>query len=336
MTAGEKGLIPKSSRVSLAVRIVISAVILGVLFIELNPRSVAQTMSQVDAGSLIVAIVILFGISIPLSIRWRLLIENDGHQLGALDVWWSVLIGIFFNQLLPTSMGGDVVRGLYVHRMGLPVSSAIRTVLIDRILGFFVLTCCVVPGLIVLLCREVTVGLIALASVVVLAFIAFAAICVLDLIAPWFLRLLKIFGENAVTTRVARVVRGLTSISPLLRKILMVRRLSCSVLALSIVAQLAVFAVVVIIARAINGAVGTFEILSVVPAAFLLASVPISIAGWGVREGAMIGAMSLIGLGTPQALTVSILFGLLQLIVSLPGGVIWWLVDRRLALGRTA
>lgn len=56
----------------------------------------------------------------------------------------------------------------------------------------------------------------------------------------------------------------------------------------------------------------------------VLASVlPISMAGWGVREGAMVALFGLVGIAPAQAMTVSVTFGVLMVLTSLPGGLLW-------------
>ena len=52
---------------------------------------------------------------------------------------------------------------------------------------------------------------------------------------------------------------------------------------------------------------------------------PVSIAGWGTREGAMILVLSLIGVDFNQALGVSVLLGLSFLLSGIPGGFVWLL-----------
>jgi hypothetical protein len=59
-----------------------------------------------------------------------------------------------------------------------------------------------------------------------------------------------------------------------------------------------------------------------------IAMLPISIAGWGVREGVAIIAFSGFGVPSPVALGSSLLFGLIVLAVGLVGGLLW-LVDHR-------
>jgi hypothetical protein len=65
-----------------------------------------------------------------------------------------------------------------------------------------------------------------------------------------------------------------------------------------------------------------------VPAIMEIAMLPISLAGWGVREGAAVVAFGALGLPADQALAASITFGLTVAGVSMLGGVLW-LVDRR-------
>ncbi|HTV28367.1 MAG TPA: lysylphosphatidylglycerol synthase domain-containing protein, partial [Xanthobacteraceae bacterium] len=69
--------------------------------------------------------------------------------------------------------------------------------------------------------------------------------------------------------------------------------------------------------------------LLIVPLSNLVQTLPISIAGWGIREGFLSAAFGLVGVWPEKALTLSVLYGLLTLIGSLPGGVIWLLQRRK-------
>jgi hypothetical protein len=50
---------------------------------------------------------------------------------------------------------------------------------------------------------------------------------------------------------------------------------------------------------------------------------PISIGGWGVREGAMVVALHGFGISAEDALLPSVLFGLCAVAATLPGGILW-------------
>ena len=62
--------------------------------------------------------------------------------------------------------------------------------------------------------------------------------------------------------------------------------------------------------------------LLLAPLVTLVTTVPISVGGWGVREGAMVTALGLVNIPPSVALAVSIQFGLIMLVVGLPGGVL--------------
>jgi len=63
--------------------------------------------------------------------------------------------------------------------------------------------------------------------------------------------------------------------------------------------------------------------LVIVPAVMLVTMAPISFAGWGVREGAMIVGLGLAGIAAADALAVSVAFGLVQVALGVPGGALW-------------
>ncbi len=67
------------------------------------------------------------------------------------------------------------------------------------------------------------------------------------------------------------------------------------------------------------------ECLLLFPAVILVMVLPISIAGWGLREGAMVSAFALVGVSVEDALVLSVGFGFAAVVVGLPGAVIWLL-----------
>src|SRR5262249_20611376 len=61
----------------------------------------------------------------------------------------------------------------------------------------------------------------------------------------------------------------------------------------------------------------------VAPTVLLISMLPISVGGWGVREGAMVVALHGFGIPTEEALLPSVLFGLCAVTATLPGGIFW-------------
>ena len=69
---------------------------------------------------------------------------------------------------------------------------------------------------------------------------------------------------------------------------------------------------------------------AILPAVLLLASLPISFAGWGLREGAMIIALGVYGVAQETALALSLIYGILHLASAIPGLALWILEKRRI------
>ena len=64
-------------------------------------------------------------------------------------------------------------------------------------------------------------------------------------------------------------------------------------------------------------------VLAIGPVLLLAHVVPISISGWGVREAAAIALLGMTGVDATSALLVSVMFGVLLMLATLPGALFW-------------
>ena len=94
-------------------------------------------------------------------------------------------------------------------------------------------------------------------------------------------------------------------------------------LALSVIVHLFTVIAIYFLALSVDVWEGIGVFLVAVPPVFLLTIVPISLAGWGVREGAMVGILMLVGIAKAKILAVSILYGILLILTALPGAWFW-------------
>ena len=79
------------------------------------------------------------------------------------------------------------------------------------------------------------------------------------------------------------------------------------------------------LATALQLSLRPLEIFLLLPLVLLMSLLPVSIAGWGVRETAMVGALSFVAVAETDALLLSVLFGLIVMVIGLPGGFLWLL-----------
>ena len=80
------------------------------------------------------------------------------------------------------------------------------------------------------------------------------------------------------------------------------------------------------------GKINLFICFLAVPPALLVSYLPISIAGWGVREASMVVAFGIFGVSAPIAIIISLFVGLTVLLVSCVGGLLWllgWRSDKK-------
>ena len=100
------------------------------------------------------------------------------------------------------------------------------------------------------------------------------------------------------------------------------------VLGYAIVIQLMVGLVIFLLAKGFRFEFDLIWCIVFMPFVLLVSMIPVSIAGWGVREAVMVTAFSLVGVPSGETLVVSISYGLLVTLSGLPGGVVW-LIGRR-------
>jgi uncharacterized membrane protein YbhN (UPF0104 family) len=82
-------------------------------------------------------------------------------------------------------------------------------------------------------------------------------------------------------------------------------------------------------ARSLDIAIPVGPTLIVVPPVVLAAALPISIGGWGVREGGMIFGLGIIGVSSGDAVLVSVMVGLISVTFGCLGGLTWLLTGAK-------
>jgi uncharacterized protein (TIRG00374 family) len=120
----------------LAAKIVVSLALLALLFSKTHPRELWQRISDADPR-LLVGAAFLYLVMLALSVwRWRMLLEAQGHVAPMAHLSGSYLVATFFNNFLPSTVGGDVIRVRDSSRLTGSTTSAAAIVIIDRIIGF--------------------------------------------------------------------------------------------------------------------------------------------------------------------------------------------------------
>ena len=248
-------------------------------------------------------------------VRWRSVLGAIGAMLSFMDGIRLYFISFFFNQALPSSVGGDAVRVYRAYKEGLTLSCAINSVMLERVatvLGLILLVVIATPFFIdrvgsneaAWIIPSVTV--LGIGGLVGLIFLMF-----LDRLPPklshW------------------RLVRGLAVLASDSRRVFLSPFNAFKTIGWSLAGHINVALATYLLGLSIGLEITWLDCMVLMPPVLLVMTLPISIAGWGVREQAMVTAFGLIGVPGEGALVLSIMFGLMGLLLGLPGGIVWLL-----------
>lgn len=290
----------------LAVRLAVSASILALVFQRIDVAQVVAVLREADARLLLGAVLLQLASSSLAAYRWFLLMRNLAFGQTLASYWRSYFKSLFFNQGLPTSIGGDAVRVLDVARRGFRKRDAAYAVMIDRGLGL--------AALLVLNLFAHAFAPALLPPEILYVTVLAAGLAILGFTGAWHLADLRNPHGHPQLARAKRLSLRLHTAFASRR----VAILGAS-LAIHVLAMLSVYA----IGSGLDLQQRLITYFIVVPPAILLTVVPVSIAGWGVREGALAALFSLLGADTATVVAMSIVYGVTLIAVSLPGLLIY-------------
>jgi glycosyltransferase 2 family protein len=248
---------------------------------------------------------------VPLvALRWHIILSAEAPSPGSVSLLKIVLVGMFFNQVLPTGVGGDAVRAWRCHKLGIGLGAAIKSILLDRAWGYAVLVALYaasLPRLLqVLPDPRQRAGVTAL---LVAAVFGLLALLLLDQLPRPLLR--------------RRLIAPLAELSRESRRLLMHPQRCGAMLALSVGAVALGILAFKLIGDSVGGRLSLANWVVIVPPVSLIQLLPVSLAGWGVREVALVVALTAFGVPAEAALATSVLLGLCLVVLGLPGGLIW-------------
>jgi len=292
-------------RIKFLIRLLVSVSILAVILRSIDVRPAWQVVVRARPEWLLLALVMQFGSTAASAYRWHLIMRNLGFGQPFSFYWDSYFKGMFFNQGLPTSIGGDALRVLDVAARGFRKRDALFGIAIDRITGLGALLLLTLLAHLVnpdLLPAQVYRPILWLSAAGLFGLVGLSLLGRL----PWLDRYPQLAILKTVSDRLLQAVS--------------VRRfvLLASSLLIPLLAMLGFFAV----GRALGLRYDLLTYLAIVPPALVLTVIPVSIAGWGVREGALVGLFSLIGADKTVVLMMSLVYGMMLILVSLPGLVV--------------
>ncbi len=301
----------------LAVKIAISLALLGYL---LTTADLPALFGRIRNGDplLLAAAVAVYLVMLLISMwRWHLLLQAQGFRAPFGPLSASYLVATFFNNFLPSNIGGDLIRIQDGARLTGSRTTSVAVVAIDRILGFAALYALAAGAYIL---GGPLVRHLAGARLVIFGLGAiFAGLAIVFFrpgIAGWLMERSGLGAWGFAHERF-EVVQAAVH----------VYRAKMGTVWLAFLASLALQALVVCyfyaVARGLRIPLALSACFLMVPLCSLVQALPVSFNGWGVREGLFIVYFGQVGLPAASALAFSLVGAGLVVLLSLSGAVVW-------------
>lgn len=283
-------------------RLGVSAALMGYIAWNTNWPKVGESFAHLRVELWLSALALLAFTQILSAIRWQIVSQALRFDRSWKEMTGFYFIGLFFNLVLPTSVGGDLVRAVYLNGRTGRKLPAFAAVFLDRLSGLLVL--------LAMACTAVTLS------------------PELPDWIPW-----TVWGTTGA------ILGGLVSLPLLARFIPQVARRMHQIQAgwaairapwvlmattlLSTGVQVGNVAMVWLIGLALDAPVPASFYWVLVPMVSLLTLLPISVNGMGVREGGTRLLLAPLGVSKDLALSLAFLWFFVHVAVSLAGGLVY-------------
>jgi uncharacterized membrane protein YbhN (UPF0104 family) len=304
----------RKQTLSLLFRIALSVLMLGILVWRIPPIDLDEVMPELTARTalwLVVAVSLTLVAVVLSAVRWQRVLDVLGLHAGLRRLLSYNLAGQFVSNVLPSTIGGDVLRVSRLSKETGETPKTFASVVLERLTGWIVLPIISVGGFLVNpplqhlgKATQVAVGL---------AFATLLALCIV-LAAVADHRIGGRFEARDGWRRFAGAIH--LGVARLRREPVA----AANVLLVGFAYQLALVLAAVAAAQALGvRPAGLTALLAFFPAVAIAQVLPIGISGLGVREGAFVLFLGPLGVQAQEAIALGLLLYLLNLGVSLLG-----------------
>jgi glycosyltransferase 2 family protein len=282
---------------SLLLRISIAAALLIFLFLKTDTRVLVQVLARADFALMVAAFVLFVLLNVLVCWRWDILLKGQEIRVPFGRLLASYFSSLFFNLVLPSTIGGDAVRTLDISRhTNRHSSNILASVILDRVSGFF--------GLFTVLIFSLFFGFrtfgdrnILVATFFLLALVVFFSVAMFH--NHFFRALVKHLPFHKLKEYLIRIHEATSGYSK--RK-----QFLAAAWGLSLLTHVGLAFVFYISALALGIHLKVIYFLIFVPMVNAFASLPFSIGGLGLRDSACVYVFGKVGLVSAQALALSL------------------------------
>lgn len=308
-------------------RLVFSLSVVGFLIWKADVSQFFSTLVGVNPVWLGIAFLIQIIGKFIWATRWSVLLGIFEIKVPYSRLLAGLMVGLFFNNFLPTSMGGDFYRGYWILDDKNLYRKSLFVIFVERLIGFITLGFIAIPAIPFLLLYGTTLG-----SLRYWLIICMTGLCLgILLLNP---KLFTLINNLFYNLRLDFFRNERTKILLSLRSLHEAGSQKYWVYLLSLMTQIVSVAFVFSVGKGLGLSLEIWHYFIIVPVQVLVTLLPISINGLGVREWILIlitGTLSS-KVTSPQAISLGLLLTLVGLLVSLIGGGFYVVGNRQAAV----
>jgi hypothetical protein len=296
-------------------KLAVSAALLALLFSRVDVGRLWADARQASLAWIVVALG-AYAVTVVASVwRWWLLLEAQDVSMPFHSLFASMSVALFFNNFLPSNIGGDLVRVTDTARVTRSKTLAATVVLADRTMGLMGLVLVAAIG-VTLVTSAGRTPLPVWPSWLWAAFTAGMLVGGLMLWSPggvgWLLRPLTMLHPEWVASRIGSITATLQRFRSHMGAVV-----TC--FGGAVFVQLMTVAFGWAVAHALGIPISAFDLAVVIPLAGVAQMIPISLNGFGVREAMYMLYFVRIGLPRESAMLLSLTSTALVMLYSLTG-----------------
>jgi uncharacterized protein (TIRG00374 family) len=297
---------------SLILKISITAALLIFLFRKIDFKALLEAIRHADRQMMAAALGVFFLLNILGLLRWNLLLKGLGIRVRLHRLFLSYLSSLFFNLVLPSTIGGDAIRTMDISQhTQRPSSGILATVVLDRALGFF--------GLFIVLIISLTFGFKVFNDVSILWVTFFLLLLVLFLSGLMFWS--RFFHHFFRFLPFERFKEYLYKIHEATSSYKERQDILWGALFLSVLAHVGLAVVYYLLAFSVHAPLNFLYFLILVPMITAFSTLPVSIGGLGLRDAASVVVFTKVGLTAAKAFALSLINFGFMFIVGISGGI---------------
>lgn len=319
----KKKTLSKTIRWVLTLLLIVYAIYKAGLFDEVGRGKFVDTLNEVRVIFVVLSILILFVLNLSSSIKWYMLLKSRGIQIKLWRVYAFYNIGRFFNLILPTSLGGDVVRVYQLGKYTGKNHTAAASVIVERFTGMLTLMVIAIIA-VVLNLKLFSQAWLSIALMSGVVFISGLA---------WL-----IFDKNSIVLFQKILGPKIKIINKIFAKIEKIRKPIFEfrndkkaifwAMTNSLIFQLLAVVNVWLSALAFGDELTFISLLVAVPVILFIMNIPFSMGGIGLMEFAYVFTLPLFGASASLALSTVLLIRAKSILDSIFGGIFYLVLNK--------